>query len=81
MQCGGVMVSGLEMAQNSQRIQWTHEEVDSRLQQGMQNCFKLCFDTAKKYAAEGELPSLVVGANIASFLKVSGAAHAQGNFW
>jgi glutamate dehydrogenase (NADP+) len=83
--CGGVAVSGLEMAQNSQRLQWTHEEVDEKLKGIMKNCYEICYNTGKEYAAqnqpEGTLPSLVMGANIAGFIKVADAMRAQGTWW
>ncbi|GAA6038986.1 hypothetical protein JCM8097_000141 [Rhodosporidiobolus ruineniae] len=79
--CGGVAVSGLEMAQNSQRLQWDEPTVDGKLKDIMQTCFKTCHETAQEFAAEGELPSLVSGANIAGFLKVVNAAAAQGDVW
>ena len=80
--CGGVAVSGLEMAQNSQRIKWTSEEVDARLKQIMINCYQNCFDTAKIHVQDGaRLPSLVAGANIAGFLKVAEAMRDQGEWW
>jgi glutamate dehydrogenase (NADP+) len=80
---GGVAVSGLEMAQNSSRIKWTAEEVDDKLKGIMKNCFDNCLETAKEYVtpAEGELPSLVAGANIAGFSKVAQAMHDQGDWW
>ena len=80
---GGVAVSGLEMAQNSQRISWTAEEVDNKLKGIMEACFANGLDTAAKYvkAAEGELPSLVAGSNIAGFVKVAEATKAQGDWW
>lgn len=80
---GGVAVSGLEMAQNSQRISWTAEEVDQKLKDIMENCFRNCLETAKEYVtpAEGEFPSLVGGANIAGFIKVARAMHDQGDWW
>lgn len=80
---GGVAVSGLEMAQNSQRISWTSEEVDNKLKGIMEACFKNGLDTAKEYIepAEGEFPSLVAGSNIAGFSKVAAAMHAQGDWW
>ncbi|MCJ1466704.1 hypothetical protein MMC07_005324 [Pseudocyphellaria aurata] len=80
---GGVAVSGLEMAQNSQRMAWTSEEVDSKLKLIMENCFKNGLETAKKYVepAEGEFPSLVAGSNIAGFSKVAAAMKAQGDWW
>jgi glutamate dehydrogenase (NADP+) len=53
------------MAQNSQRLKWSAEEVDNKLKDIMQACFKNCLETAKEYvpAAEGEYPSLVVSTN------------------
>jgi glutamate dehydrogenase (NADP+) len=80
---GGVAVSGLEMAQNSSRIKWSSEEVDNKLKDIMKNCFDNCLETAKEYVtpAEGELPSLVAGANIAGFTKVAGAMKDQGDWW
>jgi glutamate dehydrogenase (NADP+) len=80
---GGVAVSGLEMAQNSQRIKWTAEEVDSKLKDIMKNCFENCLNTAKEYvpAKEGALPSLVAGANIAGFSKVAAAMKDQGDWF
>jgi len=80
---GGVAVSGLEMAQNSSRIKWTAEEVDNKLKGIMKNCFDNCLETAKEYVtpAEGELPSLVAGANIAGFSKVAAAMKDQGDWW
>ncbi|KAK3706715.1 NADP-dependent glutamate dehydrogenase [Vermiconidia calcicola] len=80
---GGVAVSGLEMAQNSQRLSWTAEEVDEKLKAIMEACFKNCLETAKTYvpAAEGAFPSLVAGANIAGFSKVAAAMHDQGDWW
>lgn len=80
---GGVAVSGLEMAQNSSRFNWTAERVDERLQQIMKNIFELSIANAERYvkAEEGELPSLVAGGNIAGFLKVVQAMHDQGDWW
>ncbi|KAK5654815.1 hypothetical protein OQA88_6851 [Cercophora sp. LCS_1] len=81
--CGGVAVSGLEMGQNSQRLAWTREEVDERLKNIMKNAFEQGLNTAKQYvqSAEGELPSLVAGSNIAGFVKVAKAMHDQGDWW
>ena len=61
--CGGVAVSGLEMAQNSSRVKWTSEEVDAKLKDIMKNCFENGLQTAKTYVTpkEGEYPSLVAG--------------------
>lgn len=80
---GGVAVSGLEMAQNSQRLAWTQEEVDNKLKDIMKNAFENGLNTAKEYVetAEGELPSLVAGSNIAGFVKVARAMHDQGDWW
>ncbi|ETS80689.1 NADP-specific glutamate dehydrogenase [Pestalotiopsis fici W106-1] len=80
---GGVAVSGLEMAQNSQRLSWTTEEVDEKLKLIMKNAFENGLNTAKEYveAKEGELPSLVAGSNIAGFVKVVRAMHDQGDWW
>ncbi|GAA6004448.1 hypothetical protein JCM10207_000731 [Rhodosporidiobolus poonsookiae] len=79
--CGGVAVSGLEMAQNSARLQWTEEEVDGKLKNIMQTAFKTCYETGQEFASDGEFPSLVAGANIAGFLKVVNAAAATGDVW
>ncbi|CED85618.1 glutamate dehydrogenase (nadp) [Phaffia rhodozyma] len=80
---GGVAVSGLEMSQNSARIQWTREEVDEKLSTIMENCYNDCFNTARKYAEDKDalLPSLVAGANTAGFIKVADAMKAQGDWW
>lgn len=80
---GGVAVSGLEMAQNSQRLKWTSEEVDEKLKGIMKAAFENCLETAKTYVtpAEGEFPSLVAGANIAGFSKVAAAMKDQGDWW
>jgi len=72
---GGVATSGLEMSQNSERYSWTAEEVDAKLKQIMVNIFHNANDAAKEYGMEG---NLVVGANIAGFLKVANAMRAQG---
>lgn len=81
--CGGVAVSGLEMAQNSQRLQWTSEEVDEKLKGIMKDAFNNALETANKFipGKEGELPSLVAGSNIAGFVKVAKAMHDQGDWW
>jgi glutamate dehydrogenase (NADP+) len=80
---GGVAVSGLEMAQNSQRISWTREEVDEKLKGIMKAAFENGLKTAQEYvpAKEGELPSLVAGSNIAGFVKVVEAMKDQGDIW
>ncbi|KAA8907654.1 hypothetical protein TRICI_004945 [Trichomonascus ciferrii] len=81
--CGGVAVSGLEMAQNSQRTSWTKEEVDARLKDIMVTCFNNCVNTASEYSSEKNsgLPSLVKGANIAGFVKVAHAMRDNGDFF
>lgn len=77
---GGVAVSGLEMAQNSQRLRWSSEEVDEKLKGIMKDCFELCLKTSQEFvkAKDGELPSLVAGANIAGASKVFKAMLEQG---
>lgn len=72
---GGVAVSGLEMSQNSERLSWSFEEVDAKLKQIMTNIHDNAYETAKKYATEGDY---VAGANIAGFVKVASAMVAQG---
>lgn len=72
---GGVAVSGLEMSQNSERLSWSFEEVDAKLKEIMTNIHDNAYETAKKYAAEGDY---VAGANIAGFVKVAAAMIAQG---
>jgi glutamate dehydrogenase (NADP+) len=80
---GGVAVSGLEMAQNSARLSWTREEVDSKLQNIMKSSFENGLETAKSFISEGAdvLPSLVAGSNIAGFMKVAAAMKDQGDWW
>ena len=65
---GGVATSGLEMSQNSLRLNWPREEVDRRLEEIMVNIHRNSSETAKKYGMEG---NYVAGANIAGFLKVA----------
>ncbi|HQG32805.1 MAG TPA: NADP-specific glutamate dehydrogenase [Deltaproteobacteria bacterium] len=72
---GGVACSGLEMSQNSMRLNWPREEVDSRLHEIMQSIHRNCFETAKEYGHPG---NYVVGANIAGFVKVADAMLHQG---
>ena len=72
---GGVATSGLEMSQNSERLSWTFEEVDAKLQGIMKNIYHAIDDAAKEYGVEGDF---VAGANIAGFLKVAEAMMAQG---
>ncbi|WVQ93395.1 hypothetical protein IAU59_000465 [Kwoniella sp. CBS 9459] len=78
---GGVAVSGLEMAQNSQRLKWTPEEVDAKLKDIMVNCYQTCWTTGTEFAEGGVIPSLVAGANIAGFIKVADAMRDQGDWW
>ena len=72
---GGVSVSGLEMSQNSMRLNWPRKEVDNRLKDIMKNIHKMCMETADQYGAPG---NYVVGANIAGFVKVVDAMIDQG---
>ncbi|MCR5145068.1 MAG: NADP-specific glutamate dehydrogenase [Lachnospiraceae bacterium] len=72
---GGVATSALEMSQNSERLHWTFEEVDSKLEGIMKGIFHACDDASKKYGMEG---NFVAGANIAGFEKVAEAMIAQG---
>ncbi len=73
---GGVATSGLEMSQNSQRLSWTFEEVDTKLQQIMKNIYTSAAAAAQQVDQPG---NLVVGANIAGFLKVADAMIWQGD--
>ena len=72
---GGVATSGLEMSQNSMRLPWPREEVDSRLRHIMLTIHKNAWETAAEYGHPG---NLVVGANIAGFVKVADAMLDQG---
>jgi len=72
---GGVATSGLEMAQNSQRVSWTREEVDHRLKGIMTSIHNAAFETSKEYGVPGDY---VMGANIAGFVKVADAMLAEG---
>ena len=72
---GGVSVSGLEMSQNSERLSWKAEEVDSQLHNIMDNIYAASVEAAEKC---GLGYNLVAGANIAGFLKVADAMMAQG---
>ena len=72
---GGVAVSGLEMTQNSMRIYWTREEVDSYLQRIMRNIHDTCLAAAEQYGVKGDY---MAGANIAGFIKVADAMIDQG---
>ena len=72
---GGVATSGLEMSQNSERLSWTFDEVDAKLKTIMVNIFHNAYNASKEYGHEG---NLVMGANIAGFLKVADAMKWQG---
>ena len=72
---GGVATSALEMTQNSERLSWSFEEVDAKLQTIMVNIFHNLDNAAKQYGMEG---NYVAGANIAGFMKVADAMQAQG---
>ena len=72
---GGVATSGLEMSQNSIRMSWSFEEVDEKLQGIMKNIFKACYDASVECGQPG---NLMLGANVAGFLKVADAMMAQG---
>ena len=73
----GVSVSELEMAQNAQRIYWTAEEVDAKMEAIMKNIYDASVEAAERY---GLGYNLVAGANIAGFQKVADAMMAQGIF-
>ncbi len=72
---GGVAVSGLEMAQNSMRLNWSREEVDNRLKIIMRSIHRTCLDAAAEFGVPG---NYLVGANIAGFVKVVNAMLDQG---
>lgn len=72
---GGVAVSGLEMCQNAARYSWSFKEVDSKLQNIMTNIFHNTYNASKEFGKEG---NLVMGANIAGFMKVADAMKWQG---
>ena len=72
---GGVATSGLEMSQNSIRMSWTFDEVDEKLHGIMKNIFKACYDASVECGQPG---NLMLGANVAGFLKVADAMMAQG---
>ena len=72
---GGVATSGLEMSQNSERLSWSFDEVDAKLQGIMVNIFHAADDAAREYGVEGDY---VAGANIAGFKKLADAMLAQG---
>ena len=74
---GGVATSALEMSQNSERLSWSAEEVDEKLQGIMKSIVKAVVDASEKYGMSG---NYVAGANIAGFEKVVDAMIAQGVF-
>ena len=74
---GGVATSALEMAQNSERLVWTEEEVDKQLKQIMDTIYSMSVEAAEQY---GLGYNLVAGANIAGFQRVADAMMAQGVF-
>jgi glutamate dehydrogenase (NADP+) len=72
---GGVATSGLEMSQNSIRMSWTFDEVDEKLEKIMKNIFQACYDASVECGRPGDM---MLGANVAGFLKVANAMMAQG---
>lgn len=72
---GGVATSALEMSQNSMRLAWSREEVDAKLHNIMRNIHQTCSHAAETYGSPG---NLVIGANIAGFMKVANAMMDQG---
>ena len=72
---GGVATSGLEMTQNSMRLSWSFEEVDARLKGIMESIFHNAYDASVEVGQPG---NMVVGANVAGFLKVASAMLSQG---
>jgi len=72
---GGVATSGLEMTQNSIRMSWSFDEVDEKLHGIMKNIYKACYDASVECGKPGDL---MLGANVAGFLKVAAAMMAQG---
>lgn len=72
---GGVACSGLEMTQNSMRLNWSFNEVDHKLKEIMINIYRNITECSKEFGEEG---NLVLGANIYGFLKVADAMVAQG---
>jgi Glutamate dehydrogenase/leucine dehydrogenase len=72
---GGVATSGLEMSQNSMRLSWSFDEVDEKLHGIMKSIYKACYDASVECGKPGDL---MLGANVAGFLKVAEAMMAQG---
>ena len=71
---GGVAVSGLEMSQNSMRLNWTREEVDTKLKEIMKNIHESCV----AYGKEGDYINYIKGANVAGFIKIADSMLDQG---
>ena len=71
---GGVAVSGLEMSQNSSRLSWSREDVDSKLKEIMSSIHNQCIE----HGTSGKSKNYVKGANIAGFIKVADAMLDQG---
>ena len=71
---GGVAVSGLEMSQNSMRLHWTREEVDTKLKEIMKNIHESCVT----YGKEGDYINYIKGANVAGFIKIADSMLDQG---
>ena len=74
------------MAQNSQRLQWSNDEVDTKLKDIMTDCYNICLDAGSKWSDDreglaGVMPSLLAGANVAGFIKVADAMKAHGDWW
>ncbi|CEH17540.1 nadp-specific glutamate dehydrogenase [Ceraceosorus bombacis] len=81
---GGVAVSGLEMQQNKGLTQWTPEVVDAKLKDIMKSAFQQCYDAGAEFPLSGskeEIPSLLVGANIAGFRRVANAMKDHGDWF
>ena len=72
---GGVAVSALEMAQNSMRLSWSAQEVDRQLMIIMKNIHRTCLEASEEYGKSG---NIIIGANIAGFLKIVNAMLSQG---
>jgi glutamate dehydrogenase (NADP+) len=72
---GGVACSGLEMTQNSMRLSWTAEEVDTKLKHIMKSIHNECLESAKEFGRKNDY---VFGANVAGFRKVADAMIEQG---
>ena len=77
---GGVATSGLEMSQNSMRLNWSAEEVDAKLHTIMQNIHDNAYNHAREFSADstGDFTNYVAGANIAGFVKVADSMIDQG---